>query len=59
MSIHRYTVAVGVAGLLFGLGMTHSHAQVELIRAQVDVVDSAIGPRVATAQLRRAIGEMP
>jgi outer membrane protein TolC len=34
-------------------------AQEELIRAQVDVVDSAIGLRVATAQLRRAIGEMP
>lgn len=34
-------------------------AQSELIRAQVDVVDSAIGIRVATAQLRRAIGEMP
>jgi outer membrane protein len=34
-------------------------AQAELIRAQVDVVDSAIGLRVATAQLRRAIGEMP
>ncbi len=34
-------------------------AQSELIRAQVDVVDSAIGLRVATAQLRRAIGEMP
>ena len=34
-------------------------AQAELIRAQVDVVDSAIGMRVATAQLRRAIGEMP
>ena len=34
-------------------------AQEELIRAQVDVVDSAIGVRVATAQLRRAIGKMP
>jgi outer membrane protein TolC len=34
-------------------------AQSELIRAQVDVVDSAIGLRVAKAQLRRAIGEMP
>ena len=34
-------------------------AQAELIRAQVDVVDSAIGLRVAKAQLRRAIGEMP
>jgi len=34
-------------------------AQSELIRAQVDVVDSAIGLRVANAQLRRAIGEMP
>ncbi len=34
-------------------------AQEELIRAQVDVIDSAIGLRVATAQLRRAIGEMP
>jgi outer membrane protein len=34
-------------------------AQAELIRAQVDVVDSAIGLRVAGAQLRRAIGEMP
>ena len=34
-------------------------AQSELIRAQVDVVDSAIGLRVATAQLRRAVGEMP
>ena len=34
-------------------------AQAELIRAQVDVVDSAIGIRVAKAQLRRAIGEMP
>lgn len=34
-------------------------AQSELIRAQVDVVESAIGLRVATAQLRRAIGEMP
>jgi len=34
-------------------------AQSELIRAQVDVVDSAIGLRVAKAQLRRAIGETP
>jgi len=34
-------------------------AQAELIRAQVDVVDSAIGLRIARAQLRRAIGEMP
>lgn len=34
-------------------------AQAELIRAQVDVVDSAIGLRVAKAQLLRAIGEMP
>jgi len=34
-------------------------AQSELIRAQVDVVDSAIGLRVAKAQLLRAIGEMP
>jgi outer membrane protein TolC len=34
-------------------------AQAELIRAQVDVVDSAIGLRITTAQLRRAIGEMP
>jgi outer membrane protein TolC len=34
-------------------------AQSELIRAQVDVVDSAIGLRVSHAQLRRAIGEMP
>jgi outer membrane protein len=34
-------------------------AQAELIRAQVDVVESAIGIRVAKAQLRRAIGEMP
>jgi outer membrane protein len=34
-------------------------SQSELIRAQVDVVDSAIGMRVANAQLRRAIGEMP
>ena len=34
-------------------------AQAELIRALVDVVDSAIGLRVASAQLRRAIGEMP
>jgi outer membrane protein len=34
-------------------------AQSELIRAQVDLVDSSIGIRVAKAQLRRAIGEMP
>lgn len=34
-------------------------AQSELIRAQVDVVESAIGIRVARAQLLRAIGEMP
>ena len=34
-------------------------SQSELIRAQVDVVDSAIGIRIAKAQLRRAIGEMP
>ncbi|MGB8330361.1 MAG: TolC family protein, partial [Polyangiales bacterium] len=34
-------------------------AQAELIRAQVDVVDSAIALRVARAELRRAIGEMP
>jgi outer membrane protein len=34
-------------------------AQSELIRAQVDVVDTAIGIRVATARLRRAVGEMP
>ena len=34
-------------------------AQAELIRAQVDVVDSAIGVRIAKAQLLRAIGEMP
>lgn len=34
-------------------------AQSELIRAQVDVIDSAIGLRVAKAQLLRAIGEMP
>jgi len=34
-------------------------AQAELIRAQVDVVESAIGIRIAKAQLRRAIGEMP
>ena len=34
-------------------------AQSELIRAQVDVVESAIGIRVAKAQLLRAIGEMP
>jgi outer membrane protein TolC len=34
-------------------------SQSELIRAQVDVVESAIGIRVAKAQLRRAIGEMP
>ena len=34
-------------------------AQAELIRAQVDLVDSSIGIRVAKAQLLRAIGEMP
>jgi outer membrane protein TolC len=34
-------------------------AQSELIRAQVDLVDSAIGLRVAKAQLLRAIGETP
>lgn len=34
-------------------------AQSELIRAQVDVVDTAIGLRIAKAQLLRAIGEMP
>lgn len=34
-------------------------AQSELIRGQVDVVESAIGLRIAKAQLRRAIGEMP
>jgi outer membrane protein TolC len=34
-------------------------AQSELIRSQVDVVDSAIGLRVAKAELLRAIGEMP
>ena len=34
-------------------------AQAELIRAQVDLVDSSIGIRVAKAQLRRAIGELP
>ena len=34
-------------------------AQAELIRAQVDLVDSSIGIRIAKAQLRRAIGEMP
>lgn len=34
-------------------------AQTELIRAQVDLVDSSIGIRVAKAQLRRAIGELP
>ncbi len=34
-------------------------AQSELIRAQVDVVESAIGLRIAKAQLRRAIGEAP
>jgi len=27
MSIHRYTVVIGVAGILFCLGTTHSHAQ--------------------------------
>ncbi len=34
-------------------------AQSELIRAQVDVVESAIGLRIAKATLLRAIGEMP
>ena len=34
-------------------------AQAELIRAQVDVVESAIGIRIAKAQLKRAIGETP
>jgi outer membrane protein TolC len=34
-------------------------AQSELIRAQVDVVESAIGLRIAKAQLLRAIGETP
>jgi len=34
-------------------------SQADFIRAQVDVVDSAIGLRIAKAQLRRAIGEMP
>lgn len=34
-------------------------AQTELIRAQVDVVESAIGLRIAKAQLLRAVGEMP
>jgi outer membrane protein TolC len=34
-------------------------AQAELIRAQIDVVESAIGVRIAKAQLRRAIGERP
>lgn len=34
-------------------------AQAELIRAQVDLVDSSIGIRTAKAQLLRAIGEMP
>lgn len=34
-------------------------AQSELIRAQVDLVESAIGIRVAHAQLKRAIGERP
>ena len=34
-------------------------AQAELIRAQVDLVDSSIGIRIAKAQLLRAIGEMP
>ena len=34
-------------------------AQAELIRAQVDVVESAIGIRIAKATLRRAIGETP
>lgn len=34
-------------------------AQSELIRAQVDLVDSAIGLRIAKAQILRAIGETP
>ncbi len=34
-------------------------AQSELIRAQVDVVDSAVGLRIAKAQLLRAIGTRP
>jgi outer membrane protein TolC len=34
-------------------------AQAELIRAQVDLVESSIGIRVAKAQLRRAVGELP
>ncbi len=34
-------------------------AQAELIRAQVDLVDSSIGIRIAKAQLRRAIGDLP
>lgn len=34
-------------------------AQSELIRSQVDVVESAIGLRIAKAQLQRAIGESP
>ena len=34
-------------------------AQAELIRAQVDVVESSIGIRIAKAQLLRSIGEMP
>jgi outer membrane protein TolC len=34
-------------------------AQAELIRAQVDVVNTAIGLRIAKAQLLRAIGELP
>ena len=27
MSIHRYTVVIGVAGILFGLNASQSHAQ--------------------------------
>jgi outer membrane protein len=34
-------------------------AQSELIRAQVDLVDTSIGIRIAKAQLMRAIGETP
>ncbi len=34
-------------------------AQAELIRAQVDLVDSSIGIRVAKAPLQRAIGKLP
>ena len=34
-------------------------AQTDFIRAQVDVVDSAVGLRIAKAQLLRAIGVRP